>query len=147
MLPFPHAPDLTPAAGTPGLPAALHPDALILAVDDQAPNLRILERMLRRVGYSRILTTTDSRETRALVEAHAPDIVLLDWHMPHMDGQAVLEDLADHLSGDAPLPVLIRRARPPLPPATRRNRPWRARCRHPCAASSSPRGAGGTGRS
>jgi len=90
-----------------GLPVAEHPDAVILAVDDQPANLVILDRMLRRAGYESIVTTTDSRETVALVERHRPDLVLLDWHMPLMGGMEVLQALAGHLVAEVDLPVVI----------------------------------------
>jgi putative two-component system response regulator len=90
----------------PGLPVAERPDSVILAVDDQPANLRILERMLRRAGYGTIITTTDSRDTVALVERHRPDLVLLDWHMPLMDGMEVLKALSGQMSAED-LPVVI----------------------------------------
>jgi putative two-component system response regulator len=90
-----------------GLPMAEHPDAVILVVDDQPANIAILVRMLNRAGYSHVVTTTDSRETVGLVERHRPHLLLLDWHMPHMDGMDVLEAIAPQLSAGVDLPVVI----------------------------------------
>jgi putative two-component system response regulator len=89
------------------LPASQHPDAVILVVDDQPANVAILERMLRRAGYLQVVSTTDSRETLALVERHRPHLVMLDWHMPHLDGLAVLDRIQPYLGGETDLPVLI----------------------------------------
>ncbi len=79
----------------------------ILIVDDQENNIRILERMLRKAGYQELFSTTDPRETPALFERHAPDLVLLDLHMPYLDGFGVLDRLAPHLAPGSYMPILV----------------------------------------
>jgi putative two-component system response regulator len=79
----------------------------ILIVDDQDSNVRILERMLRRAGYEQVVGTTDPRLVPALFVEHRPDLVLLDLHMPHVDGFGVLEQLRPYLAGTAYHPILV----------------------------------------
>jgi response regulator RpfG family c-di-GMP phosphodiesterase len=83
------------------------PDARILIVDDEPANVLLLERTLERGGYSQVVSTDDGREVAALVESFAPDLLLLDLHMPNHDGFAVLEELGPVLeSGFFPVVVL-----------------------------------------
>ena len=79
----------------------------ILIVDDQEQNVRLLEQLLARSGYQRVFSTRDSREAAALCKQLQPDILLLDLHMPHRDGYAVLEELKSDLPADVFLPVLV----------------------------------------
>jgi len=81
--------------------------AKILVVDDQEPNLRLLERLLRGAGYGSIITTTDPRQVLPLVLTQNPDIILLDLHMPHVDGFEVLEQLRPRLAERTYLPILV----------------------------------------
>jgi putative two-component system response regulator len=80
----------------------------ILIVDDEEPNVRLLERMLRRaVPAAELLSTTDSRTVTAMYTEFKPDLILLDLRMPHMDGFAVLEALQPLISRDSYLPILV----------------------------------------
>jgi putative two-component system response regulator len=80
--------------------------AHILIVDDQPANLELLELILGSAGFRHLHTTSDPREVPALYDALSPDLILLDLHMPHMDGIQVLEQLAPRIGGQY-LPVLI----------------------------------------
>ena len=81
--------------------------ATILIVDDQPANVRILTRMLEQDGYRRVVSTTESSGTQALVNDIAPDLILLDLQMPDPDGFAVLRQLRDQATFDQFLPVLV----------------------------------------
>src|SRR5687767_7704860 len=80
--------------------------ACLLIVDDQPANLALLAEMLRSAGYERVHTCADSRVVTETFAEVQPDLVLLDLHMPHLDGVAVMEALRP-LVGDAFLPVVI----------------------------------------
>lgn len=82
-------------------------DSAILIVDDEPGNIHLLEKILGRDGYTRVVSTTDSREALPLFREHTPDLVLLDLSMPHMDGFEVLEALASEVNEDEYVPVLI----------------------------------------
>src|SRR5690606_3336581 len=64
-------------------------NARFLLVDDEEPNLRLLERILERAGYTQYKSTTDPRDALPIFLEFEPDLVLLDLHMPHIDGFAV----------------------------------------------------------
>ncbi len=81
--------------------------ANIIVVDDEASNVRLLERILQTAGCSRIRTTTDSRQVLSMYLESEPDLVLLDLHMPHMDGFQVMVQLLAALPADAYLPILV----------------------------------------
>lgn len=79
----------------------------ILVVDDQLPNVRLLQEILARAGYQSVEGATDSRAVDDLVKARVPDLVLLDLHMPHLDGFAVLDRLAELRRVQGYLPVVV----------------------------------------
>src|SRR5688572_5721211 len=79
----------------------------VLIVDDEPSNVRLLERILELNGAPSVRSTTDSRETLSLMLEFEPDIILLDLHMPHLDGFAVMELLKSAIPSDAYLPILI----------------------------------------
>ena len=80
--------------------------ARILIVDDEANNVEILQRVLQRAGFERIETTQDPREVSDLYVRFRPDLILLDLHMPHMDGLAVMEEL-NQIAEASYLPILM----------------------------------------
>ena len=81
--------------------------ATILLVDDEEANLDLLEALLGGDGYATLVRTTDPRDVPALVERHAPDLVLLDLHMPHRHGLDVLAELRAGTPTDEYRPVLV----------------------------------------
>jgi putative two-component system response regulator len=81
-------------------------NARILIVDDEQGNVDILRRILTRAGFGRVESTTDSREAAALYVQHRPDMILLDLHMPHLDGLQVMDRL-NEIAEASYLPILI----------------------------------------
>ena len=88
------------------MPKSTH-EARILIVDDQDPNLRLLEAVLRRAGYTHLKCVADPRGVPALFAEFQPDLVLLDLHMPHQDGLAVMRGLTPLIPPGSYLPVLM----------------------------------------
>jgi PleD family two-component response regulator len=82
-------------------------DCRILIVDDNASNVMLLERVLQLAGYRNYAAVTDSREVLERFRACQPDLILLDLMMPHMDGYAVLRQLAGWIPESFYLPVLV----------------------------------------
>jgi EAL domain-containing protein (putative c-di-GMP-specific phosphodiesterase class I)/DNA-binding response OmpR family regulator len=80
--------------------------ARVLIIDDNSANVALLERMLTHEGLRSIHSTTDPREALARFDEIAPDLVLLDLHMPHIDGYEVLSQITQRAAG-AYLPVLV----------------------------------------
>ncbi|MFP5355026.1 MAG: ATP-binding protein [Gemmatimonadota bacterium] len=79
----------------------------ILLVDDEEANLDLLEALLDSAGYTRLVRTGDAREVLSLVQAHAPDLILLDLNMPHQHGLEVLADLRAATPAGEYRPVLV----------------------------------------
>jgi EAL domain-containing protein (putative c-di-GMP-specific phosphodiesterase class I) len=82
-------------------------DATLLVVDDHESNVALLQLLLRDAGVSTVHGLTDAREAVSRCLELRPDLVLLDLHMPHMDGCAVLAALQAALPADTFLPVLV----------------------------------------
>ncbi len=75
----------------------------MIVADDDANIRRSFAVFLGDAGHE-VLQATDGRQAVDLAAAHAPDLVLLDLRMPHMDGLAALR----HLAAEHPeLPVIV----------------------------------------
>ncbi len=82
-------------------------NANILIVDDQEPNIDVLEGLLDMQGYLNIKTTTDSREVLDLFKTFNPDLILLDLSMPYLTGFDVMEQLKPLVKKNTLLPILV----------------------------------------
>ena len=80
--------------------------ARVLVVDDQEANLLLIERILRPIGVEVALLADPRQAAKRFIE-FAPDIVLVDLHMPHLDGFEVLSLIRGFSSKDAFLPVVM----------------------------------------
>jgi len=78
----------------------------VLIVDDNQPTVDLLTAVLNDEGFYRITTVTDPRLVADLLPSLNPDLVLLDLHMPRVDGHAVLESILVFAAGTY-LPVLV----------------------------------------
>jgi CheY-like chemotaxis protein len=85
-------------------------NASILIVDDQQPNVILLETMLHEAGYTCIASTTDPQAVCELHRKNCYDLILLDLQMPGFDGFQVMEGLKE-IEPDGYLPVLVITAR------------------------------------
>lgn len=88
-------------------PADLFARARILVVDDRDSNVLLLETILRAQGVVDIEGLTDSRLAVERCLEFRPDVLLLDLHMPHLDGFAVMRQLRGRLESDVFLPVVV----------------------------------------
>ena len=82
-------------------------NAAILVVDDEEANVALVEQILARAGYTDVTSLTDSRRVLPQFLQRRPDLILLDLHMPHLDGFAVLEQLRSHIPAESYLPILV----------------------------------------
>lgn len=79
----------------------------VLVVDDTPTNLVLLERILRRGGYDEVVTTEDPRLALELFAAEPFGLVLVDLHMPHLDGLEVIGRLRSNPGGEAACFVIV----------------------------------------
>jgi PAS domain S-box-containing protein len=78
----------------------------VLIVDDDQASALLALKLLLRAGLRNVETVTDARLVADWVEEHDPDLVLLDLHMPYLDGYAVLSALRERAS-TTDLPVIV----------------------------------------
>ena len=67
-------------------------NARILVVDDEPQNIRLLQIRLQAEGYT-VLAANNGQEALQLVQAEAPDLILLDIMMPGMNGFEVCQQI------------------------------------------------------
>jgi len=68
------------------------PDKTALIVDDDDDARDLLERLARRMNYDTVVASNGA-EAIQIARVRRPDVILLDLHMPVMDGWTVLEKL------------------------------------------------------
>src|SRR5205823_5529306 len=66
----------------------------VLVAEDNEFNAQLLEQLLVRRGH-RVRLAKNGREALALVEGEAFDLLLLDVHMPELDGFGVVEAIRE----------------------------------------------------
>lgn len=72
------------------------PVLTVLCMDDNPANLRLVEQLLaRRAVRVRLLSASTPGIGLDLARVHRPDLILMDIHMPHMDGFQALQRLQD----------------------------------------------------
>ena len=76
----------------------------ILIIEDDQAILKILQRGLAYEGYT-VDTATEGRSGLMLARDHQPDLVVLDWMLPGMDGLEVCHRLRT-ASGSVPILML-----------------------------------------
>jgi CheY-like chemotaxis protein len=78
----------------------------ILLVDDNENFLMYVSILLHRMGFKKVVPTTNGVDALKLLRILAPDVVLLDISMPQMDGVTILR----HIKGDSQtsnIPVIM----------------------------------------
>jgi CheY-like chemotaxis protein len=68
--------------------------ALILVVDDEFSVAEVLQSVLTDAGHE-VVTAVNGRQGLELLEKRRPDLVLLDFMMPIMDGPAMLKAMKE----------------------------------------------------
>ena len=62
----------------------------VLCIDDDVENTELRRQLLESLGF-RVLTANNGADGLAIISDESPDIVLLDYLMPGMDGAQVAE--------------------------------------------------------
>lgn len=82
-------------------------DARILIIDDEPANVALLEQLLRRRGYTNLIGITQARQGVDHYRDNGADLVLLDLHMPDLDGYAVLAQIQSLQPAEEFLPLVV----------------------------------------
>ncbi|QOY94094.1 response regulator [Massilia sp. UMI-21] len=104
------APQVQAAPGEAGAQLTPH---LLLYVEDNPANLRLVEEIVRFRSDLRLLSALDGHVGLSLARAHRPEIILMDLNLPGMSGIEVLKQLrADPLTAGIPVIALTANAMP-----------------------------------
>ncbi len=68
-------------------------DVTILCIEDNAANMRFMQKALKKLPQARILTATEPTTGLQLARTHFPNIILLDINLPTISGYEVLHQL------------------------------------------------------
>jgi signal transduction histidine kinase/ActR/RegA family two-component response regulator len=104
------------AADVPTLPGDAGPQGaphLVLYVEDNPANLRLVEEIVRFRSDLRLLSAPDGHIGLSRARAHRPEIILMDLNLPGMSGIEVLRQLrADPATAAIPVIALTANAMP-----------------------------------
>jgi signal transduction histidine kinase/ActR/RegA family two-component response regulator len=78
----------------------------IVYIEDNLPNLRLVERVLERRGDVKLVGSMQGRPGLDLVRQHHPIVILLDLHLPDIDGEDILRELRDDPATES-IPVVV----------------------------------------
>ena len=81
----------------------------ILVADDESHILNVVSLKLRNAGY-RVLTASDGQEALEIAMQEQPDLLLTDYHMPHLSGLELCRKLKQDPS-IRPIPAIMLTAR------------------------------------
>ena len=82
-------------------------DPHILVVDDHASNVMVLELLLAQDGYTNVASITDPGHVVDQLRRHPHDLVLLDLHMPDIDGFEVMRLIRESAPVHGDVPILV----------------------------------------
>ena len=103
----PAAPEVGIDRATPSVPAVTQAIRTVVYIEDNSSNIELMERLLDRRPLWRMLIAREGGAGLELVGRCAPDLLLLDLHLPDMNGLDILQRLrADPRTADLPVVVL-----------------------------------------
>ena len=79
-------------------------DMKVLLVDDSKTIRNIQKKALASIGITEVMEASDGLEALACIAAQRPDLVLLDWNMPNMDGITLVRKVRE---SDKALPMIM----------------------------------------
>ncbi len=78
----------------------------IIIADDQPANRIVLQRLLERAGH-RLIFAEDGEAALDLLESNAPDLMIIDLHMPGLSGFDVIRQVRVMQAGGPRTPILV----------------------------------------
>lgn len=76
----------------------------ILLVDDSRTIRNIQKNVLGQLGHGEILEAGDGVEALQVLKVSRPDLMLVDWNMPNMDGLTLVKKVRE---ADKDLPIIM----------------------------------------
>ncbi|TWT44751.1 Chemotaxis protein CheY [Phycisphaerae bacterium RAS1] len=76
----------------------------VLLVDDSRTIRSIQKNVLKQLGCEDVVETGDGVEALAAIGAQRPDLMLVDWNMPNMDGITLVRKIREK---DKTLPIIM----------------------------------------
>ncbi len=76
----------------------------IMLVDDSRTIRNIQKNVLSRLGHTDILEAGDGLEALQHLKTEKPDLILIDWNMPNMDGITLVREIR---ANDTDLPLIM----------------------------------------
>ena len=79
----------------------------VLIIDDNEQDRKIIERFLKRAGYSDVATAETGEEGVSRAESEKPDLVVIDTMLPGIDGFAACRQIRERLGSDTPKIIVM----------------------------------------
>jgi two-component system chemotaxis response regulator CheY len=76
----------------------------VLLVDDSRTIRNIQKNVLSQLGHTDVLEAGDGVEALGVLGSEQPDLVLVDWNMPNMDGLTLVQKIREQ---DKELPLIM----------------------------------------
>ena len=75
----------------------------VLAVDDEPDVRRLIQIKLKKAGFD-VIAAVDGQDGLEKALEERPDVVLMDWMMPRMDGPTAVRKIKEELD---PAPIIL----------------------------------------
>ncbi len=79
----------------------------LLIVDDDLISRIMLEEMTRKWGFEVVLAENGEQAWGILQQPNRPNLMLVDWEMPVLNGLALCERVREHLVGEPPYIIFL----------------------------------------
>lgn len=76
----------------------------ILLVDDSRTIRNLQKNILQQLGHTEITEASDGLEALSQIAADRPDLMLVDWNMPNMDGVTLVRKVRET---DREMPIIM----------------------------------------
>lgn len=77
---------------------------IILLVDDSRTIRNIQKNVLKQLGHEEIIEAEDGVQALAKFNEQKPDLMLVDWNMPNMDGITLIRKIREQ---DTAVPIIM----------------------------------------
>jgi AmiR/NasT family two-component response regulator len=75
----------------------------VIVVDDEPLMVELLSRTLRDLGHETVATGSDGLQAVELARKHQPDLIIIDYAMPNMDGM----DASEIIMKEMAIPIVL----------------------------------------